>query len=103
MLPITGPGKEAAEIGQIVADEYQGKGLATRMIETIAKVANREGISMFETIMGWNNIRMIPLVRNMGFPTSERVEPEVVRIRFPTSIDPVPIAEFQEKWVFQPD
>ncbi len=93
---------EAAEIGVLILDDYQGKGLGTRLIESIACAANAKGITVFEAIIGWNNTRMIRMVRSMGFPTSEKVEPDLIRIRFPTSIDPVSIAEFQEKWVFPP-
>lgn len=94
---------EAAEIGILILDSYQGKGLGTRLIETIARAANSKGVTVFEAIIDWNNTRMIRMVRGMGFPTSEKVEPDLIRIRFPTSIDPVTIAEFQEKWMFGPD
>ena len=94
---------EAAEIGLLILDSYQGKGLGTRMIESIARAANSDGVSVFEAIIDWNNTRMIKMVRGMGFPTSEKVEPDLIRIRFPTSIDPVTINEFQESWVFRPD
>jgi len=94
---------EAAEIGILIMDAYQGKGLGTRLIETIARAANANGVTMFEAIIDWNNTRMIRMVRSIGFPTSEKVEPDLIRIRFPTSIDPVSIGEFQEKWVFSPD
>lgn len=94
---------EAAEVGILILDGYQGKGLGTRLIESIAGAANSSGITVFETIIGWNNTRMIRMVRSLGFPTSEKVEPDLIRIRFPTSIDPVSIGLFQEKWVFQPD
>ena len=93
---------EPAEIGVLVLEGYQGEGLGTRMIEMLAREANDEGISAFEAVIGWNNTRMIRLVRTMGFPTSEKVEPDLIRIRFPTSIDPVSIEEFQERWVFGP-
>ncbi|HKT21652.1 MAG TPA: GNAT family N-acetyltransferase, partial [Nitrososphaerales archaeon] len=83
-------------------DEYQGRGLGTGLTEMIARAANEDGVSVFEAIIDWNNTKMIELVRDMGFPTSERVEPELIRIRFPTSIDPVTITEFQERWVFKP-
>ena len=93
---------EAAEVGALIRDGYQGRGLGTMLIERIARAANAEGVSVFEAIIGWNNTRMIKMVRSMGFPTSEKVEPDVIRIRFPTSIDPVSTSEFQEKWVFGP-
>lgn len=95
-------GSETAETGLLILDGYQGKGLGTLMLENLASIANTDGVSMFEAIIDWNNIRMIELVRNMGFPTSEKVEPDLIRIRFPTSIDPISLAEFQERWVFAP-
>lgn len=94
---------EAAEIGLLVIDGYQGLGLGTALVREVAKAANADGISVFEAVIGWNNTRMIRLVRNLGFPTSEKVEPELIRIRFPTSINPVSISEFQEKWAFTPE
>lgn len=96
-------GPETAEMGLIVLDGYQGSGLGTGLTERIARAANQDSVSMFEAIIDWNNTRMIQLVRNLGFPTSEKVESEVIRIRFPTSIDPVSIAEFQDRWAFTPD
>ena len=94
---------DAAEIGVLILDAYQGKGLGTRLIESIARAANAKGVTVFEAIIGWNNTRMIRMVRTMRFPTSEKVEPDLIRIRFPTSIDPVSIAEFQEKCMFLPE
>lgn len=94
---------EAAEVGILILDGYQGKGMGTRLIERIAREANSDGITVFETIIGWNNTRMIGMIKTMGFPTTEKVEPDLIRIRFPTSIDPVSIGEFQEKWLFGPD
>jgi acetate---CoA ligase (ADP-forming) len=94
-------GPEMAEVGLLIADDFQGKGLGTGLTERIARAANEDGISAFEAVIDWNNTRMIELVRTLGFPTSERVEPELIRIRFPTSIDPITISEFQEKWVFK--
>ena len=94
---------EAAEVGIMILDGYQGKGLGTHLIEAIAQTANADGISVFETIIDWNNTRMIRMVRSIGFPTSEKVECDLIRIRFPTSIDPVSLAQFQERWVFGPD
>ena len=94
-------GAETAELGLLVSDECQGKGIGTGLTARIVRAANEDGISALEAMVDWNNMRMIRLVRNLGFPTSEKVEPDLIRIRFPTSIDPVTISEFQEKWVFR--
>jgi RimJ/RimL family protein N-acetyltransferase len=93
-------GREAAEVGLMIADSFQGRGLGTAMVESVARKANEDGISVFETIIGWDNLRMVRMVRAIGFPTSEKVEHDVIRIRFPTSVDPVTIRQFQDHWVF---
>jgi acetate---CoA ligase (ADP-forming) len=89
---------ESAEVGLTILDEYQGKGLGTIMVEKIARAANLAGIFVFETIISWENTRMVKMVRSMGFPTAVKVEPDLIRIRFPTSIDPVTIEEFHARW-----
>jgi GNAT superfamily N-acetyltransferase len=99
----TSSGPEAAEVGLLVLDAFQKMGVGTALTEMVARAANRRGVSVFEAIIDWSNTKMIELVRNLGFPTSEKVEPEYIRMRFPTSIDPVTIAEFQERWAFGPD
>ena len=70
------------------------------MVEKIARAANVAGISVFETIASLQNMRMIEMVRNMGFPTSVKIEPDLIRVRLPTSIDPVSIDEFNTRWTY---
>ena len=86
---------DKAEIGLVVLDAYQGKGLGTTMLEKIAHIANEDGISVFETIVSKQNTKMIRMVRDMGFPTAVKSEPDMIRIRFPTSIDPITIEAFE--------
>ena len=95
-------GKDTAEVGVLILEGFQGLGLGTLMIERIASSANRAGISVFEAVISWDNTRMIRMVKSMGFPTSVKVEPDLIRIRFPTSIDPVSIDEFQSRWTWNP-
>lgn len=86
---------ETAEIGMMVLDAYQRRGLGTIMLEEIARAANEDGISVFETIISKENTKMIRMVKDMGFPTSVKMEPDMIRIRFPTSIDPITIEAFE--------
>jgi len=90
-------GGDNAEIGIIVTDAFQRKGLGTMMLERIARIANEDGISVFETIISKENTKMIRMVRDMGFPTAIKMETDMIRIRFPTSIDPITIGEFEAK------
>ena len=87
--------RESAEIGIMILDAYQRKGLGTIMLERIAHAANANGISVFETIISRDNTKMIRMVEDMGFPTSTKLEADLIRIRFPTSIDPITIAKFE--------
>jgi N-acetylglutamate synthase-like GNAT family acetyltransferase len=89
-------GGNMAEIGLVILDSFQGKGLGTKMLERIARTANLDGLSVFDTIISHDNLRMIKMVEDMGFPTSVRTEPDLIRIRFPTSIDPLTLKEFED-------
>jgi acetyltransferase len=93
-------GEETAEVGVVILDSHRGIGLGTIMVEKIARAANAAGISVFETITSRENMGVTKMVRSIGFPTSVKVESDVVRIRFPTSIDPVTIGEFRSRWSF---
>ena len=89
-------GRGTAEVGIVIRDAFQDKGLGTIMLEKIASAANMDGISVFETIISHDNLRMIKMVEEMGFPISIKREPDLIRIRFPTSIDPVTIEIFKK-------
>src|ERR1700760_4886372 len=59
------PGR--AEVAFAVADEMQGRGLATVLIAHLAQVASARGIDTFTAIVLPENRRMISVFRESGF------------------------------------
>lgn len=89
--------QKAAELGVVVADSLQGKGLGTIMLGELAESANEEGIELLEATVSPDNSRTIKVFRDLGFPTSVSVEPGRVRVTFPTSIQEETIAAFDRR------
>ena len=64
-------GEESAEVAFIVDDAYQGKGLATLLLERLALIAARNGIRCFRAPTQTGNVRMREVFRSSGFTVSE--------------------------------
>lgn len=78
------PGGDAAEVAFSVADEYQGKGVATRILEYLTAYARLHGISAFEAFVLADNHAMIRVFRGAGFTMSRQLDDGVFLIEFPT-------------------
>lgn len=61
------PGTDLAEIAIVVADAWQGKGVATRLLETLRDIAGDAGITHLVASVLRENARMLALVRNLGY------------------------------------
>jgi acyl-CoA synthetase (NDP forming)/GNAT superfamily N-acetyltransferase len=70
----------AAEVAFAVADEMQGRGLATRMLEQLADVAAERGITRFDAEVMAGNRRMLGVFAGAGFDTRRRSELGEVRV-----------------------
>ena len=64
---------DRAEVAFAVADEMQGRGLATVLIAHLAQVASARGITTFTAIVLPENRRMISVFRESGFPVAVKV------------------------------
>jgi acyl-CoA synthetase (NDP forming) len=64
----------AAEVAFAVADEMQGRGLATRMLEQLADVAAGRGITRFDAEVMAGNRRMLGVFAGAGFDTRRQSE-----------------------------
>jgi acetate---CoA ligase (ADP-forming) len=83
----------AAEVAFAVADEMQGRGLATRMLEQLAEVAAQRGITRFDAEVMAGNRRMLGVFANAGFDTTRRSELGEVRV----SLDLHPTERLEER------
>lgn len=61
------PGTDRAEIAIVVADAWQGKGIATRLLFDLRDLARRGGIQQLYASVLRENGRMLDLCRKLGF------------------------------------
>jgi acetate---CoA ligase (ADP-forming) len=83
----------AAEVAFAVADEMQGRGLATRLLEQLAEVAAERGITRFDAEVMAGNRRMLGVFAGAGFDTQRHSELGEVRV----SLDLRPNERFVER------
>ena len=79
-------GSDSAEVAFIVADDCQGRGIATLLLEELAERAQEAGISTFSADVLAENARMLRVFHESGFPTRLRAEPGAVLVEFPTAL-----------------
>jgi acetyl coenzyme A synthetase (ADP forming)-like protein len=77
---------DLAEVAFLVADGFQGRGIATLLLEEMAGRARDAGISTFYAEVLPENARMLEVFRESGFPTRVRVEPGALVVEFPTEL-----------------
>ncbi len=77
------PRKHTAEIAFVVADDYQGKGIGTRLVEHLSKVARDNGITAFEADVLAENNEMMLVFKDYGFHVASELEAGVYRVTFP--------------------
>lgn len=70
----------AAEVAFAVADDFQGRGVATRMLEQLAAHAAETGVRRFDAEVLAGNRRMLGVFRGAGFETRREGFGEEVRM-----------------------
>ncbi len=63
----------AAEVAFAVADDFQGRGAATRMLEQLAEIAAERGIRRFDAEVLFANRAMLGVFEGAGFAVRRRV------------------------------
>ena len=71
---------KTAEIGIVVEDSFQGKGLGTLLLERLALLAVGHGITHFWALTMTENRRMIEVLRHSGFQIQERLDSGYVEV-----------------------
>jgi acetyltransferase len=64
---ITNPDQTSCEFALVVADDYAGKGLGSRLMESIMDVARDKGLNEIVGLVLANNAAMLKLMRSLGF------------------------------------
>jgi acetyltransferase len=64
---ITNPDNASCEFSLVIADEFAGQGLGTRLMLSIIDVARNKGLSSIEGLVLTNNAPMLKLMRSLAF------------------------------------
>lgn len=83
----------SAEVAFTVADELQGRGAATRMLEQLAQRAAEHGIAQFVAEVQSENSAMLAVFRDAGFEVTRAFAGGEVEVRFPIA----PTEAFRER------
>jgi GNAT superfamily N-acetyltransferase len=77
---------EKAEVAVTVLDEYQGRGIGTLLLGTLAQRAMDRGVECFVARVLWENIAWLESWRSLGARV-EADEPGVARIEFDLTVE----------------
>ncbi len=64
---ITNPDRASCEFSLVVADDFGGKGLGSRLMQSIMDVARDKGLAEMDGLVLANNPGMLKLMRSLGF------------------------------------
>ena len=73
----------SAEVAFTVADDLQGRGVATRMLEQLARHAAEAGIERFVAEVLAENSAMLAVFRDAGFELGRTLEGGAIEVAFP--------------------
>jgi acyl-CoA synthetase (NDP forming)/GNAT superfamily N-acetyltransferase len=90
-------GPDAAEVAFVVAEEYQGLGVATLLIEELARRANAVGITTFLAEVLPENAKMLEVFRATGFPLRVHADIGELRVEFPTELSGEARSRFERR------
>jgi acetyl coenzyme A synthetase (ADP forming)-like protein len=71
---------ERAEVAFAIADELQGRGVGTRLLERLAEIARGQGIETFDAYVLGENRRMIEVLLDSGYEVSRRLDGGVFHV-----------------------
>ena len=64
---VTNPDTKSCEFSLLVADDFAGQGLGSRLMLSIIEFARNKGLAQIEGLILANNSNMLKLMRNLGF------------------------------------
>ena len=81
-------GPSTAEVAFVVADAWQGHGIATALLRQLASYAREHGITTFTAVTMSDNIKMIVVLRTCGFPCQFHYQNREVEVNLDISHQP---------------
>jgi len=67
-----------AEVAFMIEEDYQGRGIAGRLLEQLVALARRHGIARFEAVVLERNKSMLRVFERSGLPATTRREEDTV-------------------------
>jgi acetyltransferase len=64
---ITNPDRATCEFSLVVADDFKGRGLGSRLMLSIMDFAREKGLTDIEGLVLANNPNMLKLMKSLGF------------------------------------
>jgi RimJ/RimL family protein N-acetyltransferase len=74
VVRIASDGARVAEVAFTIEEDYQGQGLARRLLAAMAAIARRHGVTRFEAVVLAENAPMLAVFRRSGLPLHQRRE-----------------------------
>ncbi len=90
-------GGQTAEVAFAVDDRFQGRGLATAMLERLAGIAGSHGFRWFQAMTSVDNDAMIEVFRDSGFELRSRSAQGVVDVRLDLAPSTDGVAAMEER------
>jgi len=91
---IMDPSRKRGEFAVVVADDFQGKGLGTKLVDVLIEIANEKGLETIYGVVMPENTRMIELCRKLGFDVRYTPEEVIVELNLTGKrISEIPEAE----------
>ena len=83
-----GPGTErSAELALVVEEEYQGRGIASRLLAHLATLARHQNLARFEADVLSQNGAMLAVFKRGGFPMQQRRDGSVIHLTLELAAD----------------
>jgi acetyltransferase len=71
---VTNPDQSSCEFALVVADDFNGRGMGSRLMESIMDVAREKGLAEIEGLVLANNAGMLKLMRGLGYQVKSYAE-----------------------------
>jgi acyl-CoA synthetase (NDP forming)/RimJ/RimL family protein N-acetyltransferase len=89
--------RTTAEVAFAVADRFQGRGIATAMLERLAEIAADQGFHWFQASTLSDNAEMMAVFRDSGFEVRSQSGAGVIDVRLNVAVSPAATLAIDER------
>ena len=80
-------GERSAELAFVVEEDYQGRGIASRLLARLAALARSQNLTQFEADVLSENSPMLAVFKRCGFPMRQRRDGGVIHLTLALAAD----------------